>query len=911
MTIRNLDFLFKPKSVAVLGASRKAQSVGQVVAGNLMTAGFDGPIMPVHPSERSIRSTLCYNRLDDLPVTPDLAVICTPRDTVPEQIEALGRRGTKAAVVISGGFGDAAGPAGQPLLQACLDAARPHLLRLIGPNCIGMVVPHLGLNASFLHVHPLPGDIAFVSQSGAMAAAVVDWATARGIGFSHVVSLGDMGDVDFGDMLDYLASDPRTRAILLYVQNINDARKFMSAGRAAARSKPVIVLKSGRSEAAAKAAASHTGALAGSDAVYDAAFRRAGMLRVYGMGELFDAVETLASGLKVRGERLAVVTNGGGVGVMATESLTDAGGTVPALSEETRTALGDLLPATWSKSNPIDILGDAPGSRYAKVIGHLVNDRSFDAVLVLNCPTAISDSIEAGRAVADAVEAVPARRRTPVLTCWLGEGAAVQARRLFAAKRIPTYATPGQAARAFMHLVRYKRNQDMLMETPPSVMDESEPDLAAARATIDQALDQGRTILTEPEAKDLLTAFGIPVVQTRTAATVDQAVREAEAIGFPVAIKIVSPDISHKSDYGGVRLNLRTAEAVREAAQRMLDTIPGLAPQARLEGFSVQRMASLEGSTELILGCSEDPLFGPTILFGRGGVDVELIRDSAVGLPPLNMVLAKEMMARTRVWTLLQGYRHRPAADLDAIAITLIKLSQMVIDLPQVQELDINPLVANDREVLALDARVKVRRVEEPLRRRTAIRAYPKLLERPVTLKDGREFQLRPVLPEDEPMLQDMIARSDPEDVRRRFFTPLRTLTHEAAARMTQIDYDRDMALVAEGPNDDPDPAAPRRTIYGLVRIAADPDNEEAEYGVMVRSDMKGQGLGYQLMAEILRYAQNRGTRRIYGEVLRENTNMLRMCQDLGFKRKVDPDEPGVMKVSLDLSTLGGRAVAE
>lgn len=908
MTVRNLDRLFQPSSIAVIGASNRPQSIGKVVSHNLYSAGFDGPVMAVNPHARSIESTLAYGSIDDLPIAPDLAVVCTPPQTVPQIIDQLGRRGTKAAVIITAGFGEGGDTEGKARMQQTLDAARPHLLRIVGPNCVGIVAPHARVNASFVHVAPKAGDIAFVSQSGAIATSIVDWATHRGIGFSHIVSLGDMADVDFGDMLDYLAGDPQTRAILLYVESISQARKFMSAGRAAARSKPVIVIKSGRSEAAAKAAASHTGALAGSDAVYDAAFRRAGMLRVDDLAELFDATETLASGLKIRGDRLAILTNGGGIGVMATDSLVAGGGRLAELSPATMEALHEVLPPTWSKGNPVDIIGDAPGARYAKALEVLLAERNKDAVLVLNCPTAVSDPIDAARAVVDQLEG---QRRQPVLTSWLGEGAAVEARRLFAEHRLPSYETPAQATRAFMHLVRYKHHHDLLMETPPSTAGEIDPDPDQARAVIAEALAAGRSVLTEPEAKAVLSAYGIPVVETVSVEDPDQAAEAAARLGGRVALKILSPDISHKSDMGGVRLGLEGPDEVRTAARRMRETIARAAPDARLTGFTVQQMAEMPGAEELIIGVSEDRLFGPTILFGHGGTQVEVVEDTAIALPPLNLVLARDTMARTRVWKLLQGYRDRPAADLDAIALTLVRISRMVADLAEVAELDINPLLAGPQGVLALDARVMVRRADEAPVPRLAIRPYPKALERSVELRDGRQFTLRPIRPEDEPLLQDMIARSSAEDIRLRFFTPMRQLTHAVAARLTQIDYDREMALIAVGPDDAPSDSGDRPAIYGVVRISADPDNERAEYGVMVRSDMKGQGLGYRLMAEMLGYAKRRGIGTVYGEVLRENTGMLGMCEELGFTRRMNPDDASVVDVSIDLEKVPERVGAK
>jgi len=898
MSVRNLDALFRPSSIAVIGASRRAGSVGAVLARNLFAGGFDGPVMPVNPKAQSIGSTLAYGSIAELPVVPDLAVIATPPATVPGLIAELGARGTRAAVVVTAGFGEGDGPAdGTALRQAMLDAARPHLLRVLGPNCLGLMAPHHGVNASFGHIAPLPGDLAFVSQSGAIATAVLDWATHRGIGFSHVVSLGDMADVDFGDMLDWLAADGRTRAILLYVEAITHARKFMSAARIAARTKPVVVIKGGRTEAAARAAASHTGALAGSDAVYDAAFRRAGMLRVFDLAELFDAVETLASRLHVDGDRLVILTNGGGTGVLATEALGDAGGTMASLSADTMAQLDTTLPPTWSRGNPVDIIGDATGERYARALDATLADPGKDAVLVMNCPTAVADPVDAAEAVVRSVEETAKRvgRRPPILTCWLGEGAAAAARRLFAEHRIPSYATPGQAARAFMHLVRYRRNQALLMETPPALPQDFAPDPAKAKAVIAAALAEGRSMLTEPESKQVLEAYRIPVVQTRSvAADPDAAAEVASGFPGPVALKILSPDITHKSDLGGVRLNLQGAEEVRVAAREMLTTIAKAAPGARLLGFTVQEMARKPDAHELILGIGQDRLFGPTILFGHGGTAVEVLRDSAVALPPLNTVLARDMMVRTRVWRLLQGYRARPRADLDEVAFTLVKLSQLAADLSEVAELDINPLLADAAGVVALDARIRVQPPLPPGTPRFAIRPYPQHLVQHLSLRDGCDFTLRPVRPEDEPAMREMLLRSSAEDIRLRFFGPMR-LDHEFAARLTQIDYDREMALVAEAEEG----GCP--VLLGTVRIVADPDNVAAEYGIMVRSDLKGQGLGYRLMTEIIAYSRSRGLERISGEILRENATMLRMAEELGFKCEAVPDEPGLVKVTIAL----------
>ncbi len=896
MSVRNLDSLFAPKSVALIGASNRENSVGQVIARNLFHSGFAGPVMPVNPKAEAVEGVLAYKDVQALPFAPDLGVVCTPPDTVAPIVAALGARGTKACVVITAGFGEGGSQAGEKRMQAVLDAARPHTLRLVGPNCVGTMVPPLGLNASFAHIGARSGDLAFLTQSGAMVTAMLDWSTPRGIGFSKVVSLGDMADVDFGDLLDYLANDRETRAILLYVEAVTHARKFMSAARAAARAKPVIVIKGGRHAEGAKAAASHTGALAGADAVYDAAFKRAGMLRVDTLDELFDAAETLAMSARLArtvGERLAILTNGGGLGVLATDALIGDGGTLAELSEATVAALDETLPATWSRGNPVDIIGDAPGSRYEAALEGLLSDRGVDAVLVMHCPVAVADPLEAAQATVATLEARPGGRK-PVFTAWLGTEAPRKARALFAEKRLPTYDTPEQAVRAFMHLVRYRRNQDLLMQTPPSVPDHAEPDQAAVREILDAALAEGRTWLSEPEAKRALAAYGIPTVQTREVPDAEAALAAAEELGYPVALKILSPDITHKSDVGGVKLDIESPEQLQRESQRMLRRCRAAKPQARLAGFSVQQMARRPGAHELILGIVEDRQFGPVVLFGQGGTAVEVIQDKALALPPLNMALARSTMRETRIHRLLEGYRDRPAADLDGIARALIDLAQLAADFQEVAEVDINPLLADAEGVLALDARIKVQAAPDPQRRpawRLAIRPYPKYLEGAATLPDGTPVFVRPIRPEDEAALVEAYAHLTPEDVHMRFFHYMKSLSHETAARLTQIDYNREMALVAV-PQDDPG------QIWGVVRIAADPDNARAEYAVTVRSELKGRGVGYLLMQRILDYARERGIGAVWGDVLADNERMLQMNQELGFDLERHREDPQVIRVT-------------
>jgi acetyltransferase len=884
MTVRSLECMFHPSAVALVGASKTPGSIGWVLARNLMSGGFDGPIMPVNPKHRAIGGVLAWPNVAALPVAPDLAVISTPPDVVPGVIAELRDKGCKAAVVITAGFGEGGDRAGIERAEALRRAAGD--MRILGPNVLGLMVPGVGLNAGFAHKAPLQGDLAFVAQSGAVLASVLDWASARGIGFSHMVALGNMLDVDFGDTLDYLGRAPEVRAILLYIEAIKEAREFMSAARAAARMKPVVVVKGGRRPEGARAATSHTGALAGSDAVYDAAFRRAGMLRVIDMSELFDAVETLSRAPRFRGSRMAILTNGGGMGVMATDALIDEGGQLAELSPDTIAQLDAVLPKTWSRGNPVDIIGDAPPERYAEALRLLLADPGADVVLVLNTPTAVADSTAAAQVVAAQLK----NKHPPVLTCWLGTSATAPARKAFVERGIPSYDTPGEAVRAVMHMVRYDLNQKLLMQVPPSVPQEFEPDTAAVRALLDAALDAGRAWLTEPAAKAVLKAYGVPVGEFATAEDADAAAAAARGITGPFVVKIVSPDIIHKSDVGGVMLDLNTPEAVAAAAQAILDRAREAAPEAAIDGVIVEQMVRRPGSHELIVGISEDAQFGPVVLFGQGGIAVEEIGDTAMALPPLNPLLARSLIERTRIYRLLRGYREQPPADLAAVELTLMQVAQLATDFAEIIELDINPLLADARGVLALDARIRIDRAEGPAQARLAIRPYPKELEGPVFLRDGSEVFVRPIRPEDAPALQDMVSRASPEDLRLRFFQPIRRLPEQLAARLTQIDYDRETAFISFDPEE---PGA----ITAVARLMADPDVHTAEYAIIVRTDWKRRGLGYALMNRLLNYAADRGIATIFGEVLRENENMLNMARDLGFSARPDPDDPSVIEV--------------
>jgi acetyltransferase len=886
MTVRHLDRLLTPRSVAVVGASSRAGSVGATVWRNLRSGGFGGPVHAVNPNHAVIDGERAFARIAELPEPPDLAVVCTPPDVVPQVIAELGARGTRAAVVLTAGLSAAQ-------KQACLDAARPHVLRLLGPNCLGLMTPRLGLNASFAHADALPGELAFVSQSGALVTAMIDWANARGIGFSHVVSLGERIDVDFGDLLDHLGSDASTRAILLYIESIEAPRKFMSAARAAARNKPVIVVKAGRAGNGVRAAASHTGALAGSDVVFDAAIRRAGMLRVDTLHELFTAAQTLARFRDNRSEVLTVITNGGGGGVMAADAAARLG---VALHEPDAVLLQQLdasLPPNWSRGNPIDIIGDAPVDRYVATLKAVLERADTGAVLFMHAPTAIVPSADIARACAPI--AAPARDR--VMSCWLGDSAVAHARTLFAQAGIADYATPEEAVRAFALLRTYRRNQEQLLEAPTAAPLDRRVDAGAARALLDGALAQGREWLNESETSALLRIYRIPTVESITvAATEAAAVDGARSIGYPVALKLLSPDITHKSEVGGVRLHLRDDADVTRAAREMLAQVAAQRLDARITGLVVQTMVERPEAHELIIGASVDAVFGPVLLFGQGGTAVEVVGDRAVALPPLNSVLAREVISRTRVSKLLAGYRNRPPAQLDAVADVLVAVSTMLADLPQLAELDINPLLADARGVIALDVRVRVDARAMAGAAHFAIRPYPQELTEVVPWQSG-SLTLRPIRPEDEDQHRRFIESLSPEDVRMRVFITRRSLPRSELARLTQIDYAREMAFIAERPGSDGKPET-----VGTVRAVSDPDNVEAEFAIVVRSDLKGRGLGRLLLGKLQRYARVQGLQRITGVVLRENAAMLDLARHVGFV--VDASkarEPGVVALVHEL----------
>ncbi len=882
--------MFAPTSVALVGASPDHTSTGYKIAKNLLDAHFRGRVAFVNPKHREILGRHCAANVRDLTFVPDLAVVAVPPAAVPTVIADLNVKGTRAVVVITAGLSGAK--------NTVLEIGRASCLRILGPNCIGLMLPHLGLNASFAQLNPAAGSIAFVSQSGALLTTVIDWAATRGIGFSHVVSLGDMSDVDFGDMLDYLAADSQSRAILLYMESVTNARKFMSAARRAARTKPVVIVKSGRHEAGAKAAFSHTGALAGSDAAYDAAFRRAGLLRVRTLNDLFAAAETIARAPRLSGERLAILTNGGGAGVLATDELQDAGGELASLDPDAVGRLDAVLPPTWSHGNPIDIVGDATETRFAAALEALIEDDCTDAVLVIKCPTAMISSVEAARAVIDVVRD-RAGARKPVLASWLGGDSKdnQEARAAFEAARIPAYETTIEAITGFMQLVRQHRARRELMETPPPFEENGQCATERVHAIIMGALKEKRGALNPAEGRDVLAAYGIPVNASRFAKTdaeVAEAAREILGTSRACVVKIASRDISHKSDVGGVRVGLESVEAAVQTARDIRARVKVARPDARIDGFTVEPMIERANAQETIVGMSVDPTFGPLILFGAGGTSVEVLKDRALGLPPLNMLLARQMIGETRISKLLAGYRDRPPADCDAVAAVLVRISELVVEHPEIREIDINPLLTDESGVIAIDVRMKIADNACEPRQPLSIRPYPQDLQTLVEVPGKRKLVVRPVRPDDERLYHPFFEAVSADDLRMRFFTSRRDYTHEFIATLTQIDYAREMALIALPENGN--------ELYGVARLVLTPDGDSGEFGVLVRSDLQGKGIGWQLMHQLIAYARKEGVRTITGLVLRDNATMLRMAERLSFAAKVRTDDPTVVELRLDLS---------
>ncbi len=897
MSTYRLKNLLSPRSVALVGASPRQGSVGRAILGNIHKAKFKGEFGLVNTHYAEIDGVATVGSLGKLPFAPELVVITAPATAVAGLVDEAGARGAAGALIVSSGLGHGAGS----LSEAAEHAARKYGMRLIGPNCLGIIMPGVDLNASFSAHMPGAGNLALISQSGAIATGMVDWAAQRGVGFSGIVSIGDQLDVDIADLLDYFALDGKTRAILLYVEAIKDARKFMSAARAAARIKPVVVVKSGRMAQGAKAAATHTGALAGSDAVYEAAFRRAGILRVSDLRELFDCAETLGRVASPPGKRLAILTNGGGIGVLAVDRLVELGGTPAAITPAVRQKLDAVLPPTWSGSNPVDIVGDADPARYAAVLEVLLADPGNDAILVMNVQTAIARADDIAATVTALVRKYRQQHHhsaKPVLAVWVGADQKLMD--VLSGAGIPNYPTEDDAVRGFMYLVRHREVVAELAQVPPAMPSEFAPDIDAARGIVTAALADGRQWLDPVEIKRLLEAYEIPMVPTFAATDAEQAVAHASELfaqGATVVLKIMSRDIIHKSDVGGVVLNLTSADAVRTATADILARAKALRPDARISGVIVQAMVVRAKARELILGLADDPTFGTVIVFGRGGTAVEVINDKALALPPLDLQLARDLIERTRVSRLLRAYRDVPAAKPDAVAMVLVKLSQMAADIPEIRELDINPLLADESGVMAVDARVAVGTVERKFKgsgpANFAVRPYPSQWQRHIEVKDGWRIYVRPIRPEDEPLIHELLRHVTMQDLRLRFFAPMKQFSHEFIARLTQLDYARAMAFVAfdEATNQ----------MVGVVRIHSDSIYETGEYAILLRSDLKGRGLGWALMQLIIEYAKSEGLKTISGDVLKENTVMLDMCRQLGFEVKADPVERDICDVKLKL----------
>jgi len=882
-----LSMLFAPKSVAVIGASDRADAVGGIVFRNMLEGGYQGALYPINPSHPEVQGKRAYASIEQIGEPVELAVICTRAETVPAIIEACGKHGVRAAVILSAGFSET-GSHGAELEREMLAAAKTYGVRIIGPNCLGIMRPGIGLNATFFKGSVKPGNLALVSQSGALCTAILDWAPPNDIGFSSVVSMGAAADIDFGEILDYLASDAQTQSILIYVEGIRIARGFMSALRAAARSKPIFVIKVGRHDAGSKAVQSHTGALVGSDDVFDAALRRAGVVRVMSIGALFSAAQSLASRHRYSGNRLAIVTNGGGPGVMAIDRAVDLGVTVASLSGQSVEKLNQVLPATWSHNNPVDIIGDATPERYRDAVSICMEDDGVDGVLVILTPQAMTQPLE----VAEMLLKTASHFSKPLLTCWMGDTQIRAGRALFAQSHVPAFRTPEAAVEAFSYLTDFYRNQRLLAQTPGPLSHHDEPDVEGARMLIETALAERRKTLSEMESKALLAAFDIPVASTMVARSPGEALMLAQELGMPVAMKINSPDITHKSDAGGVRLNLGNATAVRAAYHEIIEAVQGNRPDARIDGIAIQPMVVKPNGRELMVGVTTDPVFGPVITFGAGGITVEVMGDRAIALPPLNTFLVRELIAGTRISKSLGQFRHMPPVQMDALESLLLRISEMVCELPWLKEMDINPLIVDEHGALAADARVVVdfAPVSGDRYAHMAIYPYPTHLVSHWQLPDGTDITIRPIRPEDAKIEQDFVHNLSEEAKYFRFMHAVQELSDELLVRFTQIDYDREMALIAVTEQDG------REVEIGVCRYAINPDGESCEFALVVSDEWQHKAVGHKLMGGLMDAARDKGLKTMEGEVLASNHNMLRLVATLGFS-VADSEEDSVKKI--------------
>ena len=872
----NLNRIFKPRHVAVVGASEKAGTIGNALMRNLIDGGFSGALLPVNPKYKTIHGYDSFESVSALETGVDLAIIATPIHSVVDIVNECVEKKVGGAIIISAG-GKEVGEQGREIEEKIQRIAHAGGLRIVGPNCMGIIRPGANLNASFASEMPVTGNLAFVSQSGAICTAILDLAFKECIGFSHFVSIGSMLDVDFGDMIDYLGNDSSAKSILLYIESLTNFRKFMSAARSVSRVKPIIVLKSGRSPAGAKAAASHTGAMAGEDAVYDAAFKRAGIVRVDTIEELFDCAELMAKQPRPRGPRLAILTNGGGPGVMATDTLARYGQEPAPLDPETMQALDAFLPPFWSRGNPIDILGDASAERFRRALEVCFNSKNLDGVLVILAPQALTDPLSVAESLAAAVKG----RRYPVFTCWMGGKSIGKAVEILNAAGIPTYDTPERAVRAFLYMVEYAGNLEMLLEIPPKMTRHMAFDQEKARKLLSTAPARG--FMLESDSKELLMAYGLPVIRTEIAETEAQASSIGREMGYPLVMKVHSGDITHKTDAGGVRLDLRCDADVCEAYRQIISSARRYKPEARIEGVTIQPYFS-NPDFEILLGAKRDPNFGPVILFGMGGIFTEVLKDRALGLPPMNRLLARRLMQETKAYFLLQGYRNRPAADMERLEEMIVRLSQLLIDFPEIAELDMNPVLIKDGNPVAVDARILVSPLEVPSSLHLVIGPYPQEEESHMVSVDGRRIFIRPVKPEDVPLFTALFKVLSPTTIYYRFFGLLKELKPEMLARFTQIDYDREIALVAIDEDWETD------RMLGVARIIGDPDGKTGEFAVLVGDAWQGKGIGSNLLEKCLSIAEKQGFESVHGIVLRENRNMLALGKKLGFHIKREPD---------------------
>jgi acetyltransferase len=893
MVTLNLDKIFNPQSVAIIGASDAEGSVGYAIVKNFQH-GFGGKVFYVNIRKPEILGVKTYPSVDKIPEPVDLAIIATPAKTTPAVMEECAKAQVKGVIIVSAGFKET-GPEGKALEDQIAAIAKKNKIRVIGPNCIGIIRPRIGLNATFVDKMPKPGNIAFLSQSGALGSAILDWAIHENIGFSNFVSVGSMLDVDFGDLIDYFGSDPKTKSILMYVEGLTEARKFMSAARHFARTKPIIVIKSGKFAESAKAAASHTGSMSGEDDIYDAAFKRAGVVRVDEIADLFNSAEVLGTQPLPKGPRLAVITNAGGPGVMATDSLIAHGGKIAKISQKSIDSLNAVLPPFWSHGNPVDVLGDAKTDRYKAALEACLKDENVDGVLIIFTQQAISEAVDIAKGISELVKAQPYQNKT-VLTSFIGFGAVEEANKILNQNNIPTYGTPEQAIKTYMSMYHYQQNVNLLYETPEELPVDVAPPKRPIMVILRNAAFEGREILTEDEAKKILKYYNFPVVRTAAANTVDEAIAYAQEMGFPVVLKILSPQIVHKSDAGGVILNVRSPEQVREAFELLIQRANAYNPNAQIIGVTVQPMVEKKG-TEVILGAKTDPLFGPIILFGMGGVGVELFKDYTIGLPPLNSTLIKLMMGETKIYRLLKGYRGSAPADIKRLEETMLLFSDLLVDFPQIKEIDINPLLIHQNDISILDARIvidkdKICKKVEP-HEHLVISPYPKKYEAIWSLKNGQEVLLRPIKPEDEPMWLEMFQSLSEESIRYRFFQMLKDTPHEVRVRYCNIDYDREVAIVAEIVEQG------KRRLLGVGRLNFEIEGEVGEMSFLVSDKWQGLGLGTKIVDYVLDLAREKGITKVYAIMLPDNYRALSLTKKMGFKIEYLKD--GTVKGTLDL----------